>query len=182
MCDTAWHYRTAHILTYTSPRLSHVCQYLLQCPYCRIPSPLCTCSAFSRATFSLPPPAPTNTHTQDVCRHCTSVELKRVPPSVNSAHAHTAAVYTHTKTCANILHPIRVKFQAVISSQQMSSTSALNWDQRVTPPVFNLSASERQSCVMRQTSSRAKSKTALLMLQHGVAEGFLLLFFRLKEH
>lgn len=32
----------------------------------------------------------------------------------------------------------------------MSSTAALNWDQCVTPPVLNLSASERKSCVMRK--------------------------------
>ena len=69
----------------------------------------------------------------------------------------------------------------------MLSTSVLNWDQRVTAPEFNLSASERKSAVMRQTSSQVKSKAALLMLQRGVLlrafffeKGISL--FRLKEH
>lgn len=36
--DTTLHNMTAQILSNTSAPLSHMCLYLLQCPYCRIPS------------------------------------------------------------------------------------------------------------------------------------------------
>ena len=61
----------------------------------------------------------TQTHSQDPWILGKCVSLKRVPPSVNSTRTHIP-VCTHEEQCANTLHSIRVKFRAVIGSQQMS--------------------------------------------------------------
>ena len=109
----------------TYPHLHFTSCHTCACIYCSVltaehPHPSVLVQHFAVPLLLCPDLHPlTQTHSQDpwILREC--VLLKRVPPSVNSTRTHTP-VCTHEEQRANTLHPIRVKFRALIGSQQMS--------------------------------------------------------------